>query len=218
MSTIEKTPNYDLTKYNGAIYPLFLGDISDNMSIIDSLIKAINDDIEDINRVIDTVDTRNIDDLIARLGALEIKVDTNANVINGLINSLNGLGQIVDKNTRKIANITDELTTVKEDIEALKLRCDNIVTVLTEHGTEIAENTTAITNINSDITRIKADVIGNAQDIATLATQIQTVMDNKQDKLYAGAGIDITDNVISVTSSGNVIGSYDDTTENLTLG
>lgn len=75
MSTIQKTQNYDLTKYVGVKLPLFLGDHSHDMEIIDRLIKAINDDISDIQRVIDTVSTQNIDDLIARMMALEVKVD-----------------------------------------------------------------------------------------------------------------------------------------------
>ena len=218
MSTIEKTPNCNLTKYIGVTYPLFLGDMSDNMEVIDGLIKGINDDIEDINRVIETVDTRNIDDLVARLGALEVKVDTNANIIQSLINSVNGLGALVDNNTNKITNIVEQLTTINDEIAQLKNRCDNIITVLAEHGDRISANENSIENITNQINRIREDVIGNAQDIATLATQLQTAMENKQDKLYAGAGIKIENNVISADTSGNVIGSYDSSTENLTLG
>lgn len=218
MSTLKKTDNYDLTKYEGVTYPLFLGDFGDNMDIIDRLIKSINDDIVDIQRVIDTVSTQNIDDLLARLMALEVKVDNNATIIESLISSVNGLGQIVDSQVNKISRIVSELDTAKTDIEALKLQCDNIISVLNGHTTEITENTNAINTINNNINRIKEDVIGNAQDIQTLATQIRTIADNKQDKLYPGAGIDITDNIISVTSSGNVVGTYDAGNENLTLG
>ena len=217
MSTIQKTQNYDLTKYVGIKYPLFLNDHSRDMEIIDSLIKAINDNISDIQRVIDTVSTQNIDDLIARIMALEVKVDNNANLIQSLLTSLTGLTSEVGKNTNRIAALTSELEAAKEDIATLKQCCDNVLSVLNEHGASITQNTTAIENINNEINRIKQDVIGNAQDIQTLATQLATSLDNKQDKLIAGSGISIVDNVISSTGgSGNVIGTYND--GNLTLG
>ena len=217
MSTIQKTQNYDLTKYVGIKYPLFLNDHSHDMEIIDALIKGINDNIVDIQRVIDTVSTQNIDDLIARIMALEVKVDNNANLIQSLLTSLAGLTSKVGKNTNRIAALTSELETAKEDIATLKQCCDNVLSVLNEHGASITQNTNAIENINNEINRIKQDVIGNAQDIRTLATQLATSLDNKQDKLIAGTGISIVDNVISSTGgSGNVIGTYND--GNLTLG
>lgn len=217
MSTIQKTKNYDLTKYVGIKNPLFLNDHSHDMEIIDSLIKAINDNISDIQRVIDTVSTQNIDDLIARMMALEVKVDNNANLIQSLLTSLAGLISEVGKNTNRIAALNSELETAKEDIATLKQCCDNVLSVLNEHGASITQNTNAIENINNEINRIKQDVIGNAQDIRTLATQLATSLDNKQDKLIAGTGITIVDNVISSTGgSGNVIGTYND--GNLTLG
>lgn len=218
MSTLKKTDNYDLTKYEGITYPLFLGDFGDNMDIIDRLIKSINDDIADIQRVIDTVSTQNIDDLLARLMALEVKVDNNAGMIEGLLTNLNNLNQIVGRQNNKIADIVNELNAAKADIDALKTKCDQCISILNEHTSQIAENSTAIENINNNINRIREDVIGNAQDIQTLATQIRIMAENKQDKLQAGAGIDITDNVISVTGAGNVVGTYDATSENLTLG
>lgn len=217
MSTIDKTQNYDLIKYVGIKYPLFLKDQSDNMEIIDALIKGINDDIADIQRVIDTVSTQNIDDLIARMMALEVKVDNNANLIQSLLTSLAGLTSEVGKNTHRITALTAELEVTKEDISTLKQCCDNVLSVLNEHGASITQNTNAIENINNEISRIKQNVIGNAQDIQTLATQLATALDNKQDKLIAGTGISIVDNVISSTGgSGNVIGTYND--GNLTLG
>lgn len=217
MSTISKTSNYSLTKYAGIRYPLFLNDFGENMEVLDALIKAINDDIADINKVIDTVSTQNIDDLIARIMALEIKVDNNANLIQSLLTSLAGLTGEVGKNTNRIVALTTELEAAKKDIATLKLCCDNVLSVLNEHGASIIQNTSAIENINNEINRIKQDVIGNAQDIQTLATQLSTSLDNKQDKLIAGTGISIVDNVISATGgSGNVIGTYND--GNLTLG
>ena len=218
MATVEKTQNYNLIKYGGITYPIFLADNNTNMDILDSLIKAIKDDIIDIQRVIDTVDTRNIDDLIARLSALEVKVDNNANLISGLIESLNGLGLIVDNNRTQIASILSQLTTINSDIADLKHRCDNMLSVLNEHGEKLLTIDTAIETINSNLARLREDVIGNAQDIQTLATQIGILGANKQDKLIAGTGITIDTNVISATGTGAVIGTYDSTNENLTLG
>ena len=216
MSTIDKTNNYDLTKYVGIKYPLFLGDFSDNMEIIDSLIKAINDDIVDIQRVIDTVSTQNIDDLLARIKALEIKVDNNANIISGLLESINGLSSELGKTNNRVSAIVGELETAKRDIETLKQCCDNVLSTLVTHGERITQNEIAITNINNEIVRMKENIIGNAQDITTLATQIATILESKQDKLTAGTGISIDGNVISATGGGGVIGSYSN--ENLTLG
>lgn len=215
MSTLKKTDNYNLTKYEGITYPLFLGDFGDNMDIIDRLIKSINDDVTDIQRVIDTVSTQNIDDLLARIQALEIKVDNNANIISGLLESINGLSSELGKTNNRVSAIVGELETAKSDIENLKQCCDNVLSTLITHGERITQNETAITNINNEIARMKENIIGNAQDITTLATQIASVLESKQDKLTAGAGISIVDNVISATSGG-VIGSYSN--ENLTLG
>lgn len=217
MSTIEKTQNYDLTKYVGIKYPLFLNDHSHDMEIIDSLIKAINDNISDIQRVIDTVSTQNIDDLIARIMALEVKVDNNANLIQSLLTSLAGLTSEVGKNTNRIANLKTQLQTAQSDIEELKRCCNNVLTTLNNHGNRISANETAINNINTEINRIKENVLGNATDIRTLATQIANILETKQDKLIAGTGIRIEDNVISTSGSGgNIIGTYDN--GNLILG
>lgn len=217
MSTIEKTENYKLITYNGIKYPLFLGDMNENMLIIDALLKGVNDSISDIQAVIDTVSTQNIEDLMARLMALEIKVDNNANVISGLLDSLSGLTSEVGRTNNRVSAIISELETAKSDIEYLKQCCDNVVSTLTNHGEAITQNTNAITNINNEIARMKENIIGNTQDIQTVATQIGALIESKQDKLIPGTGISIVDNVISATGgSGGVVGTYSD--GNLTLG
>ena len=219
MSTISKTENFNLTKYVGTRYPLFLNDFGENMEVIDALIKAINDDIADINRVIDTVSTQNIDDLIARIMALEVKVDNNANMIANMLVSIDGLSSEIGKNTNRIAVLTSALTEAQNDIANLKQCCDNVLTTLTEHGNRISANEESITNINSEIERIKQNVIGNAQDIETVATQVANLIAGKQDKLVPGTGIRIDGNVISATGGGGgVIGTYNSATEDLTLG
>ena len=215
MSTINKTPNLGLTQYAGLTYPLFLGDYSKDMGVIDELVKGIEDDIAEIQSIIDTVSTQNINDLIARLSALEIKVDNNANIINSLLNSIAGLISEVDNNKTEIANVKAELETAKNDIDELKRCCDNVLSVLNSYGERLTTNETAIENVNTEIIRMKEDIIGNAQDIATVATQISNIIANKQDKLIAGHGIRIVDNVISSYGAG-VVASYSD--ENLTLG
>ena len=215
MSTINKTPNLGLTQYTGLTYPLFFGDYSKDMGVIDELVKSIEDDISEIQSIIDTVSTQNINDLIARLSALEIKVDNNANIINSLLNSITGLISEVDNNKTEIANLKTELETAKSDIDELKRCCDNVLSVLNSHGERLTTNETAIENINNEIVRMKENIIGNAQDIATVATQISNIIANKQDKLIAGNGIRIVDNVIS-SYGASVVASYSD--ENLILG
>lgn len=216
MSTISKTSYYDLTKYEGVDKPKFLNDMSDNNDRIDSALHGLNSRLTDVERVIDTVSTQNIDDMLARLGALEVKVDANANSIRGLTDSINGLSTLVANNTSNIATINNELVTVKGDIDTLKRCCDEVRTVLVEHGTRLASNETAIANINAQLFRLYEDIISNAQDIQTLATQINNLIESKQDKLIAGRGIRLENNVISA-DGGNVIGTYDGSTENLSL-
>lgn len=216
MSTIEKTANYNLITYKGIKYPLFLGDMNENMLIVDALLKSVNDSISDIQAVINTVSTQNIEDLMARLMALEVKVDNNANVINGLLDSLSGLTAEVGKTNNRVSAIISELETAKSDIEYLKQCCDNVVSTLTNHGEAITQNTTAITNINNEIARMKENIIGNTQDIQTVATQIGALIESKQDKLIPGTGISIVDNVISASGGSGVVGTYSD--GNLTLG
>ncbi len=216
MSTIQKTQNYDLTKYVGIDIPLFLNDHSSDMEIIDSLIKAINDNISDIQRVIDTVSTQNIDDLIARMMAIEVKVDNNANAIANLLTTYNGLSKEINKNTNRIKTLNDKLELVKTDVDELKRCCQNVLSILNEYDNRITTNESAITNINNEINRIKENVAGNTTDIHTLATQIANIEISKQDKLTAGTGITIEDNVISAVGGGGVVGTYSD--GNLTLG
>ena len=199
MSTIQKTDNYNLTMYNNVEYPLFMGDYSNNMRIIDGLLKSVNDNIADIQRVIDTVSTQNIDNLTARLSALEIKADNNARAIASLTSSIAGLDTKINKNIDDIASINRTLTTVQSDIEELKHRCDNTDTTLSLHDGRIRANEDAIVGINEEIPRIKEDVLGNARDIETLATQIASIGESKQDTLIAGTGISIVNNVISTT-------------------
>lgn len=216
MSTINKTPNFGLTKYVGIENPLFLNDHSHDMEIIDSLIKAINDNITNIQRVIDTVSTQNIDDLIARMMAIEVKVDNNANAIANLLTQYSGLASEINKNTGRINYINTQLESVQNDVEELKRCCDNVLSTLNSHGNRLTTNETAINNINSEIARIKENVLGNSTDIRTLATQISNIIETKQNKLIAGVGITIENDVISAVSSGNVIGVYDN--GNLILG
>lgn len=199
MSTVQKTDNYNLTMYNNVEYPLFLGDYSNNMRVIDGLLKSVNDSIADIQRVIDTVSTQNIDNLTARLSALEIKADNNARAIASITSSIAGLDSKINKNIDDITSINRTLATVQSDIEELKRRCDNTDTTLSNHGLRISTNENAIVGINEEIPRIKEDVLGNARDIETLATQIASIGESKQDTLIAGTGISIVNNVISTT-------------------
>lgn len=217
MSTISKTSFLELTKYENVDKPKFLSDISANMDVIDNAMSSTNGRLEDVERVIDTVSTANIDDLIARLSAIEVKVDTNANQIQSLNNSINGLSTQTTNNTTNIAYLRTLIDTANDDISELKQCCDNVRTVLVGYGDRIAGNETAIANILTQLNRMNEGIIGNAQDIQTVATQISTIADSKQDTLIPGLGIKIEDNVISVDGAGNVIGSYDGTSENLTL-
>lgn len=218
MSTISKTSYYDLTKYEGVDKPKFLGDMNVNNDKIDNALHGIDSRLLNVERVIDTVSTQNIDDMLARLGALEVKVDVNANSIRGLTDSVNGLSTRVTNNTNNITLLRADLTSAQSDIDELKMCCDNVRTTLVEHGNKISANETAINNINALLVRMNEDIIGNTQDIQTLATQINTILESKQDKLIEGTGIKIEDNVISVDGAGNVVGTYDSSTENLTLG
>lgn len=218
MSTISKTSYLELTKYENVDKPKFLSDISANMDTIDGAMSSANDRLEEVERVISTVSTANIDDLVARLSAIEVKVDNNANQIIGLSNSINGLSTQTANNTANIGVLRGMIDSANDEIADLKQCCDNVRTVLVNYGDRITSNEQAIVNILAQMDRMNADIIGNAQDIQTVATQIATIVESKQDKLIAGTGIKIEDNTISVDGAGNVVGSYDSSTNNLTLG
>ena len=170
--------------------------------------------LDAIEEVIETVSTQNIRDLQDRLLAVEVKVDNNANAILALTNNYNELSGRVNENNLHILALRRDLTTAQNDIEYLKQCCDNVRTTLTEHAESIANNALAIQNIDTEIERMKANIAGNTQDIATLATQNQVLIESKQDKLIAGAGITIEGNVISAQGSG-LVGTYSN--ENLAL-
>lgn len=216
MAKITRTLHYLLHKYSGITYPLFLNDHNEDMDIIDNALDGLDDRLEHVEDVIHTVSTQNIDDLMERLRAVEVKVDNNATSILTLTTSLNTVDNKVNTNSSRINVLNNSINSIQSDITELKQCCNNVRTTLVEYGGRLSTNETAINNINAEIERIKADVLGNSQDITTLSTQIQTLINTKQDVLEAGAGIDITDNVISVTA--NVVGSYDSANENLTIG
>lgn len=95
---------------------------------------------------------------------------------------------------------------------------DEVHEALEGVDTQISGLTTDITNINTHLDGVDSDLFNINNDVSTIYNHLNTVdsaiaglntaMQNKQDKLIAGANITITNNVISSTGGGS---SYDDT-------
>lgn len=230
MSKRVQTENLKLYAYNTSQgLPTFLKDWSDNADIIDGAIKQNQDDIAenkadiiDLQSQIDVLDPENIRDYKARLDAMENKMATQAALLADNIRHDNDQDALIASNTARIELLENNVTNIQQSISDIReeLSTTNANVASLDGRITSLENRCVI--VEQEITDLRNDFIGLADDMTDLTHQfdavVQTVV-NKQDKLVAGTGIRIEGNVISATGQGGgVIGQYDSTTENLTLG
>lgn len=148
-------------------YDLWKVTVDDTLVAYDSRLDAIED-------VIATVSTANINDLIARMDALEQKVDANTQSIDTLNDNLIGA-------VNRITDLEAELGTTNANLNALTGRvttlegcCEEVRTTLADHNSRINQNAGDISALDARLTRDETNIAGNASDITILATQNST--------------------------------------------
>ena len=230
MGVRKHTENYGLTTYQTSRgLPTYLEDTTDSMEIIDQVLKNHDgriidnaDGIVDLQNQIDNLDVESIRDYKSRLDALETKVKTQSILLAENSRHDNEQDVQISSNTARIEVLENRVAVTERDIADLRteLNSTNLNVSTLEGRVTTLENRCDV--IEHEIQDLKNDIIGISEDMVDLAHQFEATAEllvNKQDKLVAGTGIRIEGNVISATGQGGgVIGQYDSTTENLTLG
>lgn len=132
----------------------------------------------EIERVIDTVSTANIDDLTERVNALENKVETNTLAINGLTGRVDNLEDTLQEIRNSIASNHADIVALDRRIERLEECCSEVQTKLLEIDTTLLEHAGLINGLRTDVNKNKDNIQANAQDITILATQISVLNTN----------------------------------------
>lgn len=227
--------------YNERGLPTFLTDWSENMTILDNAhqtildtISAIDERLGNAEETLSDLSPESIEDYKIRLNALEKKVSINVNTIkllNTKIDSINtnistiNAEQLVQNNRlTALESVTEGhsslINDTISDLDALSGRVTNLEACCETVQHEITDLQNDVNGFNEDIEIIAGEVDTLSEIVNNFVNLVNTLSDKidaKQDKLIAGDGIIIEDNVISATGGGRVIASYDASTENITL-
>lgn len=151
---------------------------------VDTTLEAYDGRLDAIEDVIATVSTANINDLIARMDALEQKVDANTQSIDTLNDNLiSAVNRIVDLETG-LGTTNANLNALAGRVTLLEGCCEEVRTTLADHNTRINKNASDISALDARMTRDETNIAGNASDIVILATQNSTQADQIDD-LYS---------------------------------
>ena len=151
---------------------------------VDGTLLAYDGRLDAIEEVIETVSTANINDLIARMDALEQKVDANTQSIDTLNDNLiSAVNRIVDLETG-LGTTNANLNALAGRVTLLEGCCEEVRTTLADHNTRINKNASDISALDVRLTRDETNIAGNASDIVILATQNSTQAEQIDD-LYS---------------------------------
>ena len=172
-----------------------------------------------IENVIATVSTQNINDIIARVDALENKVQTNSELIHELNDNF------TDMNTR-LGTAETQIRVNKTDIETVTGRvvilencCAEVRETLRAFDLRISKNTDDISDILLRFERDESNITANAQDIIILSQQVETNSHNIDELTHALGDLDPTSQlevVRQVSINTENIASLQDVTANHT--
>ena len=162
----------------------------------DSKINTLEVGLGNANARIDATNTNvanNAQDIIAANG----NISTNTNDISGLKGRMaTAEGQIathetkIDQHTQSINGLSTDVNGLKTDVNGLKTDVNGLKERMTTAEGQIATHETKIDQHTQSINGLSTDVNGLKTDVNGLKT-------SKQDKLTAGTGITIDNNVIS---------------------
>ena len=161
-----------------------VSDLETWASGVDTTLTAYDGRLDAIEEVIETVSTANINDLIARMDALEQKVDANTQSIDTLNdNVISAVNRIVDLETG-LGTTNANLNALAGRVTLLEGCCEEVRTTLSDHNTRINKNASDISALDARLTRDETNIAGNASDITILATQNNT-QSQQIDDLYS---------------------------------
>ena len=141
---------------------------------VDPTLTAYDERLDAIEDVIETVSTANINDLIARMDALEQKVDTNTSNIDTLNSNLIDAVDRIEALEAGLGTTNANLNTLAGRVTLLEDCCSSVRETLSDHNTRINKNASDISALDARLTRDETNIAGNASDITILATQNST--------------------------------------------
>lgn len=144
------------------------------MESVNNTLTEYDDRLDSIESVIETVSTQYVEDLRARLDAVEVKVDSNANDISSLNDRVANLTSRITFAERDIVDTNSRIDGIDVRVTTLEGCCETVNQVLTEHNSRITGNANEIVGIKARLDVDENNIAGNATDIQTLATQNET--------------------------------------------
>ena len=141
---------------------------------VDPTLTDYDNRLDAIELVIDTVSTANIDDLIARMDALEQKVDANTQAIDTLNSNLISAVDRIEDLESGLGTTNANLNALSSRVSILEDCCTSVRETLADHNTRINKNASDISALDARLTRDETNIAGNASDITILATQNNT--------------------------------------------
>ena len=124
-----------------------------------------------IEDVIATVSTANIDDLRARMDALEAKVAANTDGIDICKTDISELAQRMSTAEQKLIDDDNAISGLTGRVTALENCCDEVRETLSDHNLRITNNANDIATLTSRVGVDENNIAANAADISILATQ-----------------------------------------------
>lgn len=165
-----------------------VGTYSDRITTLESCCSDVNTVLSNygsrlnaIELVIDTVSTQNIDDIIARVDALENKVNTNSTEIGTLQHDLGEAVERIGELEHTVVLHATDITNLGNRVTTLENCCEEVRDTLAEYNTRIAANASDIDALEDRLTRDETNIAGNAADIVILSQQTAVNTQDIQD-------------------------------------
>lgn len=179
----------------------------------------------EIERVIDTVSTANVDDLTERVNALENKVQVNADNIDIVKIDLGDLKDRVSTLESKEVDDARQIASNTGRIITLELCCEEVKTTLSGYDARISKNSDDIAELIARVEHDELNISANAQDITILSTQVRANTSDIEDLKNAFDELDptsqfelvrqVTINTEAISNLQSIVGSQTTAINNL---
>ena len=127
----------------------------------------------------------------------ETKITQHTQSINGLSTDVNGLKTDVNGLKTDVNGLKERMTTAEGQIATHETKIDQHTQSINGLSTDVNGLKTDVNGLKTDVNGLKTDVNGLKTDVNGLKTDVNGLKTSKQDKLTAGTGITIDNNVIS---------------------
>ena len=179
----------------------------------DSKINTLEVGLGNANARIDATNT-NVANNAADIVAANNEIATNTNDINGLKGRMATAEEQIATHDTKINQHTQSINGLTTDVNGLESRMSTAEGQISTNETNINQHTQSINGLSTDVNGLKSrmstaegqistnetNINQHTQSINGLSTDVNGLKTSKQDKLTAGSGITIVDNVISTTT------------------